>query len=67
MKKLLVGLCALVLTVPVFARSHGHHHYREWRGDRGGHYVGGQGGSSHKGGHYVNRHFGHHYARHHGF
>ena len=67
MKKLLVGFFALVMTVPVFARSHGHRHHHEWRGDRGGHYVGGRGGSSHRGGHYVNRRGGHRYSRHSGF
>ena len=63
MKKLLVGVFALVFALPVFARSHGHHRYHEWRGNQGGHYVGGQ-GSSHRGGHYVNRLTGNHYGHH---
>ena len=62
MKKLLVGVFALAFALPVFARSHGHHH-REWRDNRGGHYVGGQ-GSSHRGGHYVNRLTENHYSHH---
>ncbi|MFW7225360.1 MULTISPECIES: hypothetical protein [unclassified Serratia (in: enterobacteria)] len=52
MKKVIIAALAVALLAPMASFA------------KGGHYVGGKGGSSHKGSKYVNQSTGNHYIKH---